>query len=439
MPTMTARAVLYLRLSESDDASTSIARQETDLRARCDREGWEVVAVLTDDGISGGKRRAKADEALAMLGDARADVLLVWKFDRWSRQGLRAVADLSAVLDARPTALFVADRDGVSSSQPAWRIIAAVLSEVARTERENTSTRVTSSVAALRRGGRFSGGNVPYGYSAAPNPQGPGRVLVICDEEAAVVREAAERVLAGTSIYRVVTDLNATAVPTRRGGQWSVQALRQVLTADAILGRVTHRDELLRDADGMPATVWEPVLDLETVHRLRALTDTPKPNTAIRRRKENARLLSGLAACGECGAPLYVRTSGRAIVTYACSTRSNGKTCPGLAVTSKRLEEYVVATFLDRHGDAEYLTRLEATREETDLAEVERAIAETTAAMQEDDADEQALVSRLKSLKAVRAEVRNRPAAPARLASSGRTYREEWASAASPGDATSWP
>ncbi len=60
MPSTTARAVLYLRLSESDDASTSIARQEADLRARCPSS------------------------------------------------------------TRRPSALFAADRDGLASSQPAW-------------------------------------------------------------------------------------------------------------------------------------------------------------------------------------------------------------------------------------------------------------------------------------------------------------------------------
>ena len=152
------RAVLYLRLSSSDDASTSIRRQEADLRLRAEREGWDVAAVLVDDGISGGKARANADEALAMLRDGRADVLAVWKFDRWSRQGLGALAALIDVLDARPDALFVADRDGLSSSQPAWRIIASVLAEVARMERENTRARVLSSLAHLRTSGRYAGG-----------------------------------------------------------------------------------------------------------------------------------------------------------------------------------------------------------------------------------------------------------------------------------------
>src|SRR4051794_20873542 len=111
------RAVLYLRISESDEASTSLVRQEADLRARAAREGWTVVDVLSDDGISGGSSRAKAHRALEMLRGGDADVLAVWKADRWSRQGVRAVADLDDVLAQRPDARFIADQDGLDSRE----------------------------------------------------------------------------------------------------------------------------------------------------------------------------------------------------------------------------------------------------------------------------------------------------------------------------------
>src|SRR5450755_1539038 len=99
-----------------------------------------------------------------MLEDGSADVLLCWKLDRWSRQGLGSIAELIKVLDQRPGALFVAEQDGLSNDQPAFRMIAGILSEMARSESENTSLRVKSSITALKRAGRWSGGVVPFGY-----------------------------------------------------------------------------------------------------------------------------------------------------------------------------------------------------------------------------------------------------------------------------------
>ena len=107
------RAVLYLRLSSSTEDSTSIARQAADLQQLAVREGWTVVRTLTDDGLSGRKARANAAEALRMLREDEADVLAVWKLDRWTRQGLGAIGALSDALDAVPSATFVALQDGL--------------------------------------------------------------------------------------------------------------------------------------------------------------------------------------------------------------------------------------------------------------------------------------------------------------------------------------
>lgn len=132
------RAILYLRLSESKEESTSIARQRQDLEALAEREGWIVVEILTDDGLSGGKVRENAEHALEALRTGAADVVAVYKWDRWSRMGARTVADLQDVLDERASkhspALFVALQDGLRSDSPAWDIQVAVLA--ARVEAE---------------------------------------------------------------------------------------------------------------------------------------------------------------------------------------------------------------------------------------------------------------------------------------------------------------
>lgn len=425
------RAVLYLRISESDEASTSLQRQEADLRERADREGWTVVEVLADDGISGGLSREKASRALEMLRAGDADVLAVWKADRWSRQGVRAVADLDDVLSHRQEARFIADQDGLDSREASFDVIFGVLAVIARAERKNTSLRVRSSIAALRKGGRYAGGNLPYGYQPVANSGGPGRVLVVHEDEAAVIREAADRVLSGESVYAVSRDLNARKVPTRRGTTWTVQALRQVLTADAILGRVVHRGELLRGDDGFPLQVWLPVLDLETWTRVRSVLGVDLPREARTPRRRRSRLLSGLISCGLCGAPLYLRANGAGHAAYGCSARSNGRPCAGVSVSADAVEKHVIETFLSRVGDQEIVEEvIEAGADAAVLAEIDRALRETAQEMTADDADLSEVGDRLALLKERRAAVRSAPRTPSvRLVPTGRTYREAWEAA----------
>jgi DNA invertase Pin-like site-specific DNA recombinase len=159
-------AVLHVRLFEPDDASTSITRQEADLRARAAREEWDVVVVLTDDGLSGGKRRPRLTAHLPCSRRVR-------RTSPWSRsltvgadKGLAALANLVDVLEKRPGARFIADRDGLDSSGDTWEMHAGMMSAVAKLERKNIQTRVAS-IAELRRTGRYAGGTVPYGYRSA--------------------------------------------------------------------------------------------------------------------------------------------------------------------------------------------------------------------------------------------------------------------------------
>jgi DNA invertase Pin-like site-specific DNA recombinase len=443
------RAVLYLRLSASADDSTSIARQEADLRELAQREGWEVVRVLADDGISGRKVRANVAEAFRMLTAGEAAVLAVWKLDRLTRQGLGAVGELVSTLDAVPGSLFVAHRDGLRSDQPAWRIIAAVLSEVARTEAENTSARAKSAIAYRKTvTHRFTGGGtIPFGYSSAPAEDGPGRVLVVNEEEAAVVREVAERLLAEREpLSAIVADLTARGVPTSKSahrraayrgaptegldrGRWTASTVRALWTAPTIVGRVPLGDDVVRDADGLPVTVWPPLVELETLERLRARFGDRDPDRARPRRA--ARLLSGLAYCAHCGRKLYVTTAGGKPI-YFCPANRNGQACRSPRIDAVLLEEFVIEDTLALDGAKPHREVIEVVYGEEAfgaLREVEAALREATAAMMDDDADTSALLARVAALKERRSELRRvEPSSETIERASGLTIREHFLS-----------
>ncbi|KRB44268.1 recombinase family protein [Terrabacter sp. Root181] len=430
---MTARAALYLRLSVSKDDSTSLTVQEKDLRARAAAEGWTIAPehVIRDDGISGAKNATGTAHALDLLRRGEVDVLLAWKFDRWSRAGIPALGRLMDVLASAPGARFVTIKDSVDSAAPFWGVIASILATIAEQERENVRTRVTASIAERVSVGRYTGGTTPYGYRSAPNPEGPGRILVHEEDEAAVVRDAAERILSGESVYSITRDLNAHEIPTRRGTTWSIQAVTQILTADTALGRVTHRGQLVRDEEGAPVEVWPPLVDADTWHRLAERLQVRRPlQTADgrpRRRARSNRLLSGVASCGLCAAPLYVKKNGTGRIAYACGQKSNGRPCPGVSVSADLLDTHVAGAFLAAVGPSEIFDRVEISTDDVDLAEVERSIAQLKTAQDDDDADLHTIAEQLGALKARRAAIKARPHRPTvRLVPTGETFAEAW-------------
>lgn len=427
---MTRRAVTYLRLSNLTESSTSIDRQREECRTRAEREGWEIVAELADPNVSGGKARENAETALSMLRDGRADVLIVAAFDRWSRTGLAAVADLVEVLDEREKAgnpaEFIALRDGISSRAAGWRITAVVIAEVARQERENTSARVTASIARLTSEGRWRGGTVPFGYVAVKNESGPGYRLAVQEEHAAVIREAANRVLAGETAYAVVRDFNERGVPTAQGKEWRMGTLVRLLTSERTVGRVIYQGEVVRDAEGMPEQVWPAILSPETWNRLRVRFNADGPKGEFHQRRRAARLLSGLIRCSSCDAVLYV-TQVRGAPAYQCVTRRRGSAACAHPVTirAEKIEEHIAEGFLDAHGDREVFERVEFYPEDLDLADLKRAIEATTAELSTSATVE--AFERLKALQARRDELASRPRERRiELRPTGTTYRDAW-------------
>ncbi|MDC7120282.1 recombinase family protein [Cellulomonas fimi] len=438
-PTRTARprAALYLRLSVAgDEESTSIERQERDLRALAEREEWDIATIYVDDGVSGRTARANAAAAVDALGAGDVDVLAVWKFDRFSREGIRGLVPLLDVLDARPGATFVALQDGLRSGTTAWEVLAPILATFARIESNNTAARVRSAIASNRAAGRWTGGPAPFGYESAPNPHGPGRALVPAPSEAPFMVEAAERVVGGESIYAVVAWLNSTTCRPRRAKSWSLQAVRQVLTGSAIVGRVSVGGEVLRDPEGVPRQVYPPAIPLDLWHATRAALDertAARKPAMTRARGARSRLLSGIALCAGCGSALYVRQQQNGKPAYRCSSRSNGRPCAAAAsVTAERLEEFVADRFLSVVGRFPVVRTVEREPVAVALVESEEALRHTSALLADDsltDDAADALSARLRLLRTrVRALKAEAAAAPMEVTfeETGETYGDVW-------------
>lgn len=456
--TQPRRAIGYARVSVIVDDSTSIARQRADIEATAAAEGVDLVDILIDEGKSGRKARAKADEAIRQLRDAEVDVLIVWKFDRLTRGGIGALVPLFDALDAREAALktggspaLFVTTDGLRSDGAAWRILAVILAELARSEVENTAARAASAMHYRRTvTHRFTGGGtIPYGYASIPAPDGVGRVLVEAPKEAAIVREFADHILNGWTARRVARELNARGVPTSKSearklarsgadvpldadrGTWRTTTVTQLWSSHSLLGRQAHRGELVRGDDGLPLALWPPLLPLDVHTRLVAALRTPVPEARPRRA---ARLLSGVAYC-HCGAKLYVTSSG-GVPMYGCGATWNADTdkaarsCPSPKIAAHRIEDYVTEAVLKVTGN------LPEVREQTvsanphasaELAEVEAHLSELQAALLEDDDEDGTLYARFRSLKRTRDELRDEAGkVTVGLYPTGRTIREAW-------------
>jgi len=143
---------IYARVSTDNQ---TVENQLLELHAVAQRQGWDVVTVLTDEGISGAKGRDRRPGFDALLkGVARRDFdqIMAWSVDRLGR----SLPDLVSFLNdahAKSVDLYL-HQQGLDTSTPSGRMMFQMLSVFAEFERAMIRERI---MAGLRRTTKKSG------------------------------------------------------------------------------------------------------------------------------------------------------------------------------------------------------------------------------------------------------------------------------------------
>jgi site-specific DNA recombinase len=173
-------------------------------------QGWKALPQHYDDpAYSGGNLdRPALQQLLKDIDAGRIDVIVVYKIDRLTRS-LADFAKLVEAFDAKSIS-FVAVTQQFNTTTSMGRLTLNVLLSFAQFERELSSERVRDKVAASRRKGKWTGGTVPLGYDARD------KKLVINKAEAETVRYIFKRYLELQSFGKLVEDLDAKGIVTKR-------------------------------------------------------------------------------------------------------------------------------------------------------------------------------------------------------------------------------
>ncbi|MGR7027327.1 recombinase family protein [Geodermatophilus sp. URMC 62] len=388
---------VYLRISRSDDRSTSIAKQRSNTRRRAE-QGWpgRDVREFVDDGVSAskGKARAGLDALMAAVRDGELAAVVVDTLDRLTRdRGARALWDLAAECEVAGVALVGASQD-IDVGTASGEMSASVLAAAARFEARRTAERVKSTNEHRRaRGLRALGGPPVWGLMRA------GDGFVPDPERGPILLDAIDRVIAGElSIRGMAEEFTRRGVPTARGGTvWSHRAASKVLRSPALAGMTPADGDVVRSADdGLPVVLpGEHLLTVDRWHALQSALNERVQTRAPIRRRQPLPLLHGLAV-DEGGHKLYRHAPAGRIVRYNCRTVG----CPTkTSVSLTALDAFVAETFMAEAGGEPELT-LEVIvhgRDNARLRALRGEIAKTTAALgsSRDPAEIQELAARL--------------------------------------------
>ena len=380
-------AAIYVRLSKEDGdvagaskaESNSISNQKELIRDFLkDKEDIVVVSERVDDGYSGSSfERPGFQQMLEDIRRGAVDCVIVKDLSRFGREYIdtgRYIERLFPALGVR----FIAVNDHYDSLRGDGQgdeILVPFKNLINDAYCRDISVKIRSHLEVKRRNGEFIGAFAPYGYQK----DGEDRHRLVVDAYAAgVVRDIFRMKLHGMSQDAIAGKLNRdgilspmeyknsrginfrTAFRVKAASGWSPVAVRRILENEVYIGNLVqgrqstpnHKvKKSIRKDKGDWVRVeknHEPVVserDFAVVQKLLGMDTRTAPD------REGVYLLSGIAVCGDCGAPMVRKVSsvnGKRYCYYICSGHKAGGHCGPHRIPVQALED-VVFVLLKRH------------------------------------------------------------------------------------------
>ena len=408
-------AAIYVRLSKEDGDVASAAKAESNSISNQknlikdflkDKDDIIVVSERVDDGYSGSDFERPGFQM--MMDDIRrgtVDCVIVKDLSRFGREYIdsgKYIERLFPALGVR----FIAVNDHIDSKEESSRddIVVPFKNLMNDAYCRDISIKIRSHLEVKRRNGEYIGAFTPYGYKKDENDKSR---LVPDLYAAGVVKDIFRMKLHGMSQTAIADRLNEQGIlspmeykhslgiriqdnfKTHEQAEWSSMSVRRVLENEVYVGTLiqgkhstpNHKIKKIMDK---PEEEWiriednhEPVVskrEFAIVQRLLGMDTRTSPN------EDEVYVLSGLAVCADCGAPMIKRNvpaGGKVYSYYICSKNAATKQCGTHRIPKDKLERLVfdvlkthIASVLDAGRILAYINTVPF--QELEIKELER-------------------------------------------------------------------
>ena len=349
-------AALYARVSsDRQDVDLSVSAQLRALKDYAKANGYSVAREYVDEAESG--RVADRPQFREMIEEgskpkAPFDVILVWKFSRFTRKREHAVAFKSML---RRKGIRVVSITEQAEDNATGRLLEGIIESVDEFYSENLAQEVVRGMREAASRGFFLASNAPFGYRRVKVNDGAKErpTLEVDPATAPVVREIFEKSLLGSGLKEICKELNDRGV-TNRGKRWYKGTLHYVLrneayTGAAVWGR-TSKGENTQDPVRVEGA-WPALISRELFEDVQQAMRERAPKVRRPARVGSRFLLSGLLKCGVCGRPYSAQgaKSGQ-FAYYICGTlfREGVGMCSARYLNAPKLETFVVEKIRER-------------------------------------------------------------------------------------------
>lgn len=218
------KAIAYIRVSTQDQVNegVSLDNQRQRIETYCQYKGFDLVGFVADEGISGGKNKARPGfiELLNQIESGDIDVIVLYSLERISRDMLTLLA-LERLLDERDIELHTVE-GMIDTATPDGFMSFAMKSFLGEMERRQVKYRTKRAMEYKKAQGSVVG-SVPYGFRREGD-------TLVSDPGEQVVMEIANRLYKeGRKLGDICKDLQDMEKKTRNGKPFTPQQVKRIL------------------------------------------------------------------------------------------------------------------------------------------------------------------------------------------------------------------
>lgn len=350
----------YIRVStERQVEGYSIEGQITQIEQYCQFNGYELVDIYADRGISG--KSMNRPELHRMLNDAKngkLDCVMVYKTNRLARN----TSDLLTIVEElhRQNVEFFSLSERMEVKNSTGKLMLQILASFSEFERNTILENVYTGQRQRALEGYYQG-NLPLGYNNIPDNK---KELMINQHEANIVKYIFESYAKGHGYRKIANALNHKGYVTKKGNPFSISAVTYILSNPFYIGKIQFakykdwndkRRKGLNDKPVIAEGKHTPIISQSLWDKVQARKKQVSKKPQVHGKGTN--LLTGIIACPQCSASMSASITvntlkdgtKKRIRYYSCSNFRNkgSKVCSANSVRADVIEKYVMDQILE--------------------------------------------------------------------------------------------
>ncbi|MCY1591374.1 cassette chromosome recombinase CcrB [Staphylococcus pettenkoferi] len=350
----------YIRVStERQVEGYSIEGQITQIEQYCQFNGYELVDIYADRGISG--KSMNRPELQRMLNDAKngkLDCVMVYKTNRLARN----TSDLLTIVEElhRQNVEFFSLSERMEVKNSTGKLMLQILASFSEFEINTILENIYTGQRQRALEGYYQG-NLPLGYNNIPDNK---KELMINQHEANIVKYIFESYAKDHGYRKIANALNHKGYVTKKGNPFSISAVTYILSNPFYIGKIQFakykdwndkRRKGLNDKPVIAEGKHTPIISQSLWDKVQARKKQVSEKPQVHGKGTN--ILTGIISCPQCSAPMAASNTTntlkdgtkKRIRYYSCSNFRNkgSKVCSANSVRADVIEKYVMDQILE--------------------------------------------------------------------------------------------